>query len=138
MKKGKGKGRRLSLGATLAFSAAVISFLLAAACIVAGAIWQTRAAAMEREELGDTLAHELARTVSEEELDYGDPEMRERLTDIRDTAGARRVYICAPDREGNTIVADSETGTGETAFDPELFDVDTILSGGEPGPPCGS
>ncbi len=132
MKKRKGKGRRLSLGATLAFSAAVISFLLAVACIVAGAVWQTRAAAREREELGDALAHELARTVGEEELVSGGTEMRERLADIRDTAGARRVYICAPDREGNTVVADSETGTGEAAFDPELFDVDTILSGGEP------
>ena len=133
MKKGKGKSHRLSLGATLAFSAAVMSFLLAAAFIAAGAVWQTHSAARERAELGDTLAHELARTVTADELATGGTALKERLADIRDTAGARRVYICAPDREGNTVVADSETGTGEAGFDTELFDVDKLLDGEETG-----
>ncbi len=134
MKKGKGKGHRLSLGATLAVTAALISFLLAVAFIIAGAIWHTGSAARERGTLGDALAHELARTLTARDLEEGGTALRERLTDIRDGSGAYRVYICAPDREANTVVADSETGSVEAGFDISLFTVEDILDGKEVAP----
>lgn len=130
MKNGRGRGP--GLAPSLVAAAVVMGLVLAAASIFAGAIWYTGNAARERGELGMELARKLAGSLSD--ADLTDTALAESLREIRDGAGARRVYICAPSRKANPVIVSSEYDASQPGFDLGLYTLEDLLEGAEVGP----
>lgn len=128
----KNKDQKHSLEIRLTALVGVMCFLLAATAVFAGAYWHTRFAARECSALADSLVHGVADDVERD--DPGGEGLVELLTDARDTAGAYRVYICAPSQYSNEIIADSNYDSPEPAFELSIFNEEDILDGLDTAP----